>query len=466
MGMVLIALLFFMGSAELHSAQETLGLREVIGRSLVNNSVLKMAREKERESRLKMRETWGKLWPELSSDFTYTRYGAEEGVSSLTDGVYDARFVKGTIAVNPGTLYHTLKENHELHVIAVNEVRRVEVDAITQTIKLYYQMLLAQEMITLRTDSVRVMDENLRVVTAGYKNGTFTRLDFLRAKVSTANERTRLIIAENDFQNARAALNIQLDREPDTLLGLDTAAIYRGTEEESAYAGLSERERRDRIAAMVSEALKRRPEFIQLRLKKQAQLHAAGADAAVYLWPTLYVTGSYGATNLIFNDKSRREPTGNPTVDQIMGGLFKTLSPEGWNLDWRVSLGATWRWGALLPSDPSHARKNENESRARQTDFQMEDLVKKMRLEIQQGFLKLVSSAHAILSQKGNIESAEESRRVAAIQFRSGMIDNTRFLDADVGLETARTLYVNALYDFQAAKAELNRAIGYEYFVF
>jgi outer membrane protein TolC len=53
---------------------------------------------------------------------------------------------------------------------------------------------------------------------------------------------------------------------------------------------------------------------------------------------------------------------------------------------------------------------------------------------------------------------------VAVTQFRNGIIDNTRLIEANVQLITARTLYIQSLYDFQVARAELNRAIGVDYF--
>jgi len=44
------------------------------------------------------------------------------------------------------------------------------------------------------------------------------------------------------------------------------------------------------------------------------------------------------------------------------------------------------------------------------------------------------------------------------------MIDNTKFLDVNAELSNAKSMYFQALYDLQSSKAELNKAIGYEYF--
>ena len=78
----------------------------------------------------------------------------------------------------------------------------------------------------------------------------------------------------------------------------------------------------------------------------------------------------------------------------------------------------------------------------------------------------LVAASHAIQSQRDNIAYAKESARVAVLQFKNGMIDNTELLNANVELSNATTMYIQALYYFQVSKAKLNRALGYDYFSF
>ena len=441
-----------------------LGLRETIALALESNNRYRIAHEKVRESNLKVREVWGKLWPDLSSAASGTRVGADKGMLSLTNGQYNLKFVRCAISVNPGAFYNGLKASQDGYVSSVNEERRVKADTIIQTIRLYYRIQLASEIIKLRTDSIRALEENLRVVTTGYRAGSFTRLDFLRAKVAAANEKTRLIIAKNDYQSAVAAMNIHLGREIDSRLELDPSAITAAGAEESDIAGWSDDEQKKRVTAMVAESMKNRPELIQVQSKKQALAHGAALEESLYMWPTVFVSGEYGMTKLMLKDPGGS--TGDASADLALAALGKTLSPEGWYRSWMVTAGATYRWGGYSPLDQGHAKADQLRSRERQTDLEMEDLVRDVKLEVQHGLLKLVSSSNAILSQKENIESAEESLRVAIIQFKNGVIDNTKLLDANVELTSARSMYIQALYDYQTSKAELNRAIGRDYFTF
>jgi len=76
----------------------------------------------------------------------------------------------------------------------------------------------------------------------------------------------------------------------------------------------------------------------------------------------------------------------------------------------------------------------------------------------------LESASNSIYSQQGNVETAEESLKTATTQFRNGIIDNSKFLEANVALIQAKTLYIQALYDYKVSQAELNKATGIDYF--
>jgi len=452
--------------------QDMITLEEALGLSIKNNNQLQEAVEKYRESGHKVRETWGMLWPDLSTDVAVTRLGAESGYTARVKGQYDIKIVNGTLAINPGVFYNSLAASRKGHIIADKEVRRVKAEITVQCIKLYYQTMMAGELVKLYTESVKLLDENLRVVTTGYQKGVLSKLDFLRAKVAHANERTKLINAKNDHRSAQAALNIHMGRdihEPLTLEGSleryrTMAPVTAGDGQKPA--GTEERE-------LIGIALNNRPELIQLRMKREIQRDSASAAASVYLWPTFYVTGNVGYSKVESKEPSRSEELGNialllnpstASMGMMSSSLSSSLSPSGWNRSWSVTLGATYRWGALSPIESSHAKSKQLKSQAKQTDQQLEAFIKGVTLDIERGYLKLKSAETSILAQQGNIEAAEESLRVARLQFRGGIIDNTKLLETNIELITATTLYLQALNDLQVAKADLNRAMGQDFY--
>ncbi|HNX24073.1 MAG TPA: TolC family protein [Spirochaetota bacterium] len=461
---VLLSLFMMMFYSFSYAENELLKVNDAISISLENNNRYKIAREKVNEKEYKVREVWGELWPELGSGASGTMWGAEKGSLTGSDGQYNLQIIKGSLAVNPGGFYNRLQSSMEEKIITVNEERKVKADTTVTAIQLYYRVLLAQDMVKLRSDSVKALEENLRVVEAGYKNGSYTKLSFLRAGVAAANETTRLIDARKESELAKAAFNLHLGREADVQVVLDESALQLESPEDKLIIGMKEGERMSHYKELVAIALKNRPELIGINHKKSMLMNKEMESESVYLWPSFFVNGSYGSSKII--NPQGAVNTGDYTIDYILNGINGQYNPKGWNNSWNFTVGATYRWGALSPADSSHGKSGQFESLSKQTDMELEEFVRSIKLEIQDGLLSINSSSHAILSQKDNIKSAEESYRVAIIQFKNGMIDNTELLNANIGLSSAKTMYVQSLYDFQVSKARLNRALGYDYFRF
>jgi len=454
------------------AAAETISLREVVRLAIENNNSYKTSIEAVEESRFKVRESWGMLWPTLSTDVSYTRQGADAGFNANIDGRYDIKFINGQITLNPGVFYNTLQASRNAHIVAENNVRKVKGDTVVRAIQSYYRLLLAREGAAMREESIRALDENLKTVTIGYNKGIFSRLDYLRAQVAFSNEKTQLINADNDALSAMADLNIQIGNDIFVRLDPDPTAMEINPADMSSLPSDSDGER-GLLVAMIGEALKHRPEVIQIKKTREMKEDLAAAAEAVYLWPSLFVSGSYGTSKTVSSASSSTPPPGpgEPGYDpiayqfyQMMSGVQESFAPSGWNNAWSISVGASYRWGSLSPLDSSHARAKQSRSSARQTEYQMDDFIKNVKLEIQRGYLKLKAASVSIASQRGNVKTAEEALKVAVTQFRNGIIDNTRLIEANVQLITARTLYIQSLYDFQVARAELNRAIGVDYF--
>jgi len=327
-------------------------------------------------------------------------------------------------------------------------------------IRFYYLTMLDEEIIKLRTDSVKALEENLRVVTAGFKGGSLASIDQLRAKVSLANERTRLINAENDYQNMESSLNVLIGRDIAAPLTLDRKSLTIQQGEITKLTAIDATEQNRQLAELVGIAMKNRPEIVQLRYKKDIAEASGNLDRSVYMWPNFFIEGNYGTSKVI---NQQELPAGAPNA-QLLNEITDMLSPPGWNKSWTVTAGVSYKWGALSPLDPSQAKSLQDESRQKQSDIETDDFIKQLHLEVQRGLLKMISAAHALESQNDNTQSAQEYFRIAVLQFRNGMIDNTKLLDANVELKNAQTLYIQALFDLQTAKSDLNRAIGYDYF--
>ena len=83
-------------------------------------------------------------------------------------------------------------------------------------------------------------------------------------------------------------------------------------------------------------------------------------------------------------------------------------------------------------------------------------------VEVTQSALVLVQARERIGVAGRAERQAEESRRVTVDRFKQGLALTTDVLDAESALLQARTGRVQALVDFEVAKARLQKALGKE----
>ncbi len=449
----------------LNANNSNLSLSDAIILSLKNNATYRISIEKVKESRQRVLETWGTLMPELSTDISYTRQGAETGYSSSIEAQASFNILSANLNVNPGIFYNSLQAARKTHIINENSVRKQKSDTVIQTVRLYYQLILASETVSLRQESLKALRENFRVVTEGYKKGTFSRLDFLRARVAVSNQNAMLIKTRNELESVKASLNVHMGRDMETRLVIDTDSVKAGIDKIIKSEG-----KNNYISPeyLVAASLKNRPELIQIKMKKEAAEYAIRAERAAYLWPYFFINGNYNTSRIYTESSGSAEIDMGPGYEAISAVLQKMnesgSSPEGWNKSWNITFGVKYRWGGWSPVSTESRRKKQAESRLNQTDIELRDLLKNVKLDVRINYFKLKSAEASIISQQGNVQAAEEAFRIAGIQFRHGIIDNSKLLDANVEAVNAKTLYIQALHDYQVAKSELNRAVGREVF--
>lgn len=136
----------------------------------------------------------------------------------------------------------------------------------------------------------------------------------------------------------------------------------------------------------------------------------------------------------------------------------KILPPEAqWNDTWDVSLGVSLNLfdGGRVSAAVAQARAHADALRR-----QLEDLERRIRLEVTQRLAELETAGAAVLVAERGLEAARENRRVAADRYREGVIASAELLDAEVALLRAGLDRTEALAQARLAAAGLARAAG------
>jgi outer membrane protein len=88
------------------------------------------------------------------------------------------------------------------------------------------------------------------------------------------------------------------------------------------------------------------------------------------------------------------------------------------------------------------------------------DRTRQIELEVRTSYSDFVEATEVLESQKTVLAEAAEALREAQARFDAGTGTQLDVLDAETSLTQARDINAQALHDYDAARARLERAIG------
>ena len=118
--------------------------------------------------------------------------------------------------------------------------------------------------------------------------------------------------------------------------------------------------------------------------------------------------------------------------------------------------------GISFPTDTVRSLEREESIKINQAKEELEKFKRAIAVSINSSYSKLIAAYLTIQSQKENVKTAQEGLRIARESYKEGVIKNSDLLAAELSLTKARTLYINALYSYYVALAELKRDSGVE----
>ena len=292
----------------------------------------------------------------------------------------------------------------------------------------YYDILLAAEQIIVNEASVNLLERELEDQQHRYDAGTVPHFNVLRAKVSVANARPPLIKAQNDYRIAKNNLSNLLGYNLPREIWDNIPLNLTDTLDAEPYSiNLSE---------ALQRALERRPELVALRKTEELQKLNI-TDASSGYKPNLQLFAGYNWFNEQYG-------TPEPALNQYF---------EGWNAGAQV----TWNiFDGLL----THGKVIQAKAQYAKSKTAVDEEMRNVELEVRTSYSDFLEAQEVLESQKTVQAEAEESLREAKARADAGTGTQLDVLDAENQLTQARSTQVQALHDYDAARARFERAIG------
>lgn len=414
--------------------------------ALENNHDYKIASIRVKQADERVSAVWGELFPALESEASATRQDAEKGFMSLSDGQYDLRFVQMRFGINPGIFYNNLQQSRKMYMVASEDMKRIKSEIELQVIRSYFAIIVADEMIKLRRDSIDLLKTNLKDVERLYSTGSIAKFDLLQARVQLNSQYPLLLEAENNYRTAIDYFNY--------VLGAPGRVTADSSIMDKSVVSISDEGIDEKIEYLTSAAMKNRPELVQVRKKIEASMHRESMYDSYYIWPTFTVGGNYGMTKNDPNKISLGFPGPvQPDFSQLTGD-------DKWQKTWQVRVAATYRWGSLFGLDSNSSLSKGESLAADEGREEFMKLKKIISININSCYSRLITSYLTIVSQRENVETASEGLRIARESFKAGVIKNSDLITSELALTSARTGYINAVNSYYTALGELKRETG------
>ncbi|MBQ6006005.1 MAG: TolC family protein [Selenomonadaceae bacterium] len=394
-----------------------ISLDETIQRAFENNRTIKTSIAEREQAFWSLSEARRQTNPQLTWSMTGQRFGGQ----SYRDYGYNRSFAHtGTISM---PIYEggRLKEGRRAARFALSSAD-LSLENTMQTVRLqstiyYFNVLQNRNLIEVYEEEVLTLQEHLRNVNAQLRAGTVAKVDVLESQVELANAQQTLVNYQNRYDVSVAELNNYIGLPADTIIRPQDTLTYKKYDVKLSDCTTYALENRA-DAAMADYAV------------KQAESNKRAAKAG---WrPSVSASISKGHTNENF--------VSSKITDQ-----------------WAAGITASWN---IFDGGITQAQVNEADAaliRAQEIAAQTREQI---QLDVQSAFLDLRAAERNIGTTQAAVVLGEENYKIAQVRYAAGVGTNLDVMDASRKLTEARSNYFTALYNYNTAKASLDRYMG------
>ncbi len=309
---------------------------------------------------------------------------------------------------------------------ALLNYQTVIADSLLQVRIAYYDVLRSEAQVTVEEASIKLLTQQLDDQKRRFDAGTVPRFSVLQAEVAAANERPKLIQARNSLRISKMNLV--------NLLGCNLSKQTLENVPMQLTDKLDDAEYAVELPVVVAKALENRSELAALRKGVGlASERVAGAKSGYK--PSVQIFGGYGARSAqAISDDPSFTIHGASAGVQASWNIFDGFLTKGKVAEAKAGLS-----GAAVELD--NAERN-------------------IDIEVRTDYSNLIEAWETLESQKKVQEEAEESLRLAKVRNEAGTGTQLDVLSAQTSLTQARSTQIQALHDYDVARARMERAIG------
>ncbi len=396
-----------------------ISLDECLRCALGNNPRIQAAMQDVFASDARIRQAWSAYFPQFSWQTGYTKIKQLQLSDALGQNLVFNYYVLGQISASQMLYDFGVTQN----LVTIRKLDNLGYkisltgtvnDVVCEVKKAYYSLQYALEAKKVAQEMVERYESFYNQAKAFYMAGTSPKVDVTIAEVNLSNSKLLLIQAENAVEIAMAKLN--------NTMGLPYTNRYRISD------NLRYKPCDITLLEAIDTAKESRPEFQLAEIKVEEARQNVKLVKKSY-FPTITVEGQY--------QKGGRSWTSNYGYN--FGGYLNFPTINGMLIK-----------NEIKEAKALHSREQANASNTKNNIY----------YEIQQSYYSMLERKNSIPVAFLGLKQAKENYELSYGRYKVGVGNPVELKEAQVQYQDAMLKYYNSLYQFNTARADLEKYIG------
>ena len=408
-----------------------LSLAQALEIALSENPTIKVAEQQIEVKKISKNEAWQALLPsaDFSGSVQYTLLapvmklnGMEFKMGADETSTWNGQFQVSLPLFAP-TVYATMNLTKSDLLNAVEQSRSSKLDLINQVTKAYYQVILAQDSYDVLCKSLEQAQKNFDVVKSLYELGGTSEYDKISAEVQLRSLNPTVIQARNAVTLSKLQLKVLmgLDPEYDIIISGSLEDYEDRLYNEALSAG--------------SFSLENNTNMRQLKMNETILNQTLRVQKMNFM-PTLALAGTY---------------------------QLQSMQNADWNVgnyDWVKSSSIVLSLSVPIFRMGNFTKIRSTKLQISQLQENMDYTEKQLSIQARSYIDNMKANAEQVASNREAIEQAEKGREIASKRYEIGK--GTILELNKVSLPQAKLTYSQSIYNYLAAKADLDKVLGDE----
>ncbi len=302
----------------------------------------------------------------------------------------------------------------------------------SEVARVYITLRTSEERLAVAYDNVRIQTESLRLAQAQFDAGAVTELDVFQSRALLRSTEATIPGFESDIRQAKNALAILLGKLPGEIDAMLAGPGRLPPIPAEIGAGIP------------AELLRRRPD-IRLAERQLAAQSAQIGVAKADLFPSFSLFGSIGYTTAASTSPPQSRNAG-------LGDLFEGRS-------FGYSAGPSFSWNLFNYGRITNSIRVED-ARFQQLAADYENTVLEAVQEVEDAMIAFLRTQDQVAFLAGAVEAYVNAVNLSTLQYKEGLVDFQRVLDAQQNLVQQQDNLVTTTGDVGLNLISLYKALG------